>query len=151
MKQKKYILNTNQKKLKKAQIGMEYLIIMGFITFIIIGIMGLAMVYTGSVKDRIKTNQITSFADKIISTSEAVFYKGSPSKATIETYLPENINEISIQENSLVINISTSTGINILSFKSNVPIQLTGSINPNQGIKNIIIQANENTITISQS
>lgn len=113
--------------------------------------MGLAMVYTGSVKDRIKTNQITSFADKIISTSEAVFYKGSPSKATIETYLPENINEISIQENSLVINISTSTGINILSFKSNVPIQLTGSINPNQGIKNIIIQANENTITISQS
>lgn len=139
------------KQKNKAQIGMEYLIVVGFVTFIIIGIMGLAMIYTGVIKDRIRSNQINSFADKLLSTSESVYYKGSPSKATIETYLPENINEITIQDNSLVINSSASSGNNIIAFESDVPIQLSGEINPNPGVKKILIQANENTITISQT
>ncbi len=139
------------KQKNKAQIGMEYLIVVGFVTFIIIGIMGLAMVYTGVIKDRIRSNKINSFADKIISTSESVYYKGSPSKATIETYLPENVNQITIQDNSLVINSSTSSGDNLVAFESNVPIQLQGEINPNPGVKNILITANENTITLSQT
>ena len=132
---------------KRAQVSMEYLIIVGFVTFIIIGILGLAFIYSGSIKDSIKVNQITGFASKIISTSESIFYAGYPSKATIPVYLPEGVENISLSGDSLIIEFQTSTGKNKISFSSNVPI--TGLITTGQGIKKIRILAEQNNVNVS--
>lgn len=132
---------------KRAQVSMEYLIIVSFVTFIIIGILGVAFIYSGSIKDSIKVNQITGFANKITSTSESVFYAGYPSKATIPVYLPEGVENISISGNNLIIEFQTSTGKNKISFSSKVPI--TGLITTGSGIKKLRILAEQNKVNVS--
>jgi len=137
---------------KKSQVSFEYLIILGFIMFIIIGILGVAFLYTGSINDQIKETQLSNCANKIISTAESVFYAGQPSKATITCYLPDNIKNISIEYDNLYVESYTSAGISIRGYQSNVPIaEGTPFIRPKQGIKRIEIVAEESRVVISRT
>ena len=136
-----------EKKAKHSQISFEYLIIIGFITFVIIGILGIALFYSGGIRDRIKITQMSDCANKIISTAESVFYSGSPSRATISCYLPEGIQEITVYDDAISFSLQTSTGDSVTEFSSNV--QLYGSIMATPGLKKIILTAEENRVQIS--
>lgn len=133
--------------MKKAQISVEYLIILGFLIFVVISILGVAFFYAGNVRDKIVMSQVTSFANKVVSTAESVFYSGEPSKATISGYIPQEVRDIEILEDSLIIDVQTSAGVSKVSFSSEVPI--TGSITSDQGIKKIKIEAVGNQVVIS--
>lgn len=133
-------------KKKKGQASIEYLIIVGFVVFVLIVTLGIAFFYSGSIKDRIRFMDLSGCASKIISSSESVFYAGNPSKTTISCYLPDNIKEINITENSLIFSIQTNSGISKTAFSSNVPI--SGNIPTFSGSRKIIIQAQENTVSI---
>lgn len=136
------------RKAKLAQASTEYLIIVGFVTFIIIVILGIAFFYSGGIKDQIKTTQINNFANKIISTAESVFYYGEPSKATVSVYLPDNIKQISLTEDNLIITFQTSSGLNVVAFSSKVKME--GAISISQGLKKIEIIAEEDKVAINQ-
>jgi|SRR3989344_1334759 len=132
---------------KRGQIAFEYLIIVGFLVFVLIGILGVGLFYSGSINDRIKLTQLNNCANKIISTSESIFYFGEPSKATIKCYFPENIKTIEIIDNYLIFTITTNSGINKISFSSNVPIN--GNLTLSPGLKKIEIRAYEDYALIS--
>jgi len=138
---------------KKAQSSMEFLILMGFLTFVIIGILGIGYFYSGTINDRIKSSQIGNFANKIISTSETVFYAGEPSRATISVHLSESVEDIEIINNTIVITYHLATGENKISFSSNVPIieSTTLPLSSISGIKSIVIAANSTHAVISQN
>ncbi|NPE26913.1 hypothetical protein HNV12_02835 [Methanococcoides sp. SA1] len=140
-------------KNQRAQSSMEFLILMGFLTFVIIGILGVGYFYSNTITDRIKANQINNFATKIISTSETVFYAGEPSKSTISAHLPENVQDIEIIDNAIIVTYTLATGQNKAAYPSNVPITENPStpITPNSGIKKIIVVANQTHAIISQS
>lgn len=137
---------------KKAQSSMEFLILMGFLTFVIIGILTIGYFYSGTINDNIKSGQISNFANKIISTSETVFYAGEPSKATISVHLPENVEDIEIVDNNIVITYRLTSGENKVSFSSNVPIaeNISAELSSGSGLKNLIIIANLTHAVISQ-
>lgn len=131
---------------KKGQISIEYLIIVGFVTFIVIGILGVALFYSGSISDKMIMTQVENFANKIISSSESVFYAGEPSKATITAFLPKGVDSIEIDESEdvLIITVQTNSGINKILFSSNVHIIENGDapLSSSQGLKKIEIAAN---------
>lgn len=133
---------------KRGQISIEYLILIAFIVFIVIGILGAAFVYTSSVQDRIKFNQLANFANKIIGSAEAVFYSGEPSQATISVYLPAGVNSVEINGNEIIFTIQTSSGINKVSYSSNV--FLVGSITNSEGVKRIQILAQESKVVLTE-
>ncbi|MBM3234413.1 hypothetical protein FJZ19_04960 [Candidatus Pacearchaeota archaeon] len=133
--------------MKKSQVSIEYLIIVGFVTFILLSILAIAFLYSGTIKDQIKVTQLTNFANKITSSAEAVFYSGKPSKTTITVYLPEGVLSASIVENSLLFSIQTSSGVNIVSFSSNVPI--SGTLSSTSGVKKIEITAQDDKVLIN--
>ncbi|MFH0711691.1 MAG: hypothetical protein V1889_01340 [archaeon] len=132
---------------KNAQIGMEYLMIIGFLTFILITTLGIAMYHNNTIRDMILSRQIESMSDKIISSAESVFYAGEPSKITIVSYVPEGISEINIADDTLFVTFQCSSGTNKVSFPSNVPI--TGTLSTVSGLRNIIIEATSSTVTIN--
>jgi len=134
-------------KSKRSQISFEYLIIMGFITFVIIGVLGIALFYSGGIKDRIKITQMTDCANKIISTAESVFYSGYPSKATMSCYLPEGIQNVTVYDDAIYFKLQTSTGDSITEFSSNV--RLYGSIMATPGLKKIMLTAENDKVKIS--
>jgi Tfp pilus assembly protein PilX len=133
-------------RFKKGQIGMEYLLIVGLVTFVVMGILFVAFTYSNLSKDNIKSNQIEGFARKIIDSAESVFYSGEPSRVTINVYLPENIESIDFIDNNLVLRYNLGSGSNTASFPSKVPI--SGSISTSSGIKKIRIQANGDFVSI---
>ena len=132
---------------KKAQIGMEYLMIMGFLTFILITTLGIAMYHNNSIRDMIASRQVETMSTKIISAAESVFYAGEPSKVTIVSYIPNGISEITIADNTLFVTFQSSSGTNKVSFPSNVPI--TGTLSTVSGLRNIIIEAGSGSVTIT--
>ena len=133
---------------KKSQASVEYIVLVGFITIVLIGILGIALFYSGSARDRIKIYQVSNFANKILSSAETVFYAGEPSKSTISVYLPNEVTDIQILENSILIEIQTNSGRNKMSFTSKVP--LSGTLTSRGGMKKIEIISRENSAEINQ-
>ena len=134
---------------KKGQISIEYLIVVGFITALVIGMVGIAFIYTGGIEDEIKFNQLESFAKKLVSSAESVFYAGEPSKVEINAYLPRGVDGISIDNREIIFNITTSSGLNSIGYSSNVNV--TGSISPSEGTKRIQIIAQSDKVLITQN
>ena len=123
------------------------MLVIGFVTIVIIVILGIALSYSGSIRDSIRLHQLKTFSDKVLSSSESVFYAGEPSKATIDVFLPDGIKIIEIAENSLFFTIQTENGLMKSAFSSKVPIN--GSLSISQGIKKVQILAQENSVLIS--
>lgn len=134
-------------ELKRGQASVEYVVLVGFITFVIIGILSLALIYTGSVRDSIRMNQIISYSNKVISSAESVFYAGAPSKITIAVHLPEGIETLEIVDDNLVFTVHTSTGLSRVAFQSSVPI--SGSLDNSQGLRKIQILAQAGSVVLS--
>jgi len=133
---------------KYGQASVEYLVVFGFVTAAIIIILGVALTYSGNVRGNIQFTQLDSYAEKVISASESVFYAGAPSKSTIECYLPEGVAAIQVVENSLYITLETQTGTNKILYSSKVPI--SGILSSNGGVKKIEVVANDTSITLTE-
>jgi len=131
-----------------GQAGIEYMIIVGFVTFAVLSILVLAMAYSGQIRDRVKINQVESFATQLLNSAESVFFAGEPSKTTVSLYLPEDVTEINITSNYLVITLITSSGVNKRAFESRVPIE--GTISAGEGIKKLTLEARETYLWVSQ-
>ncbi len=138
---------------KRGQIGIEYLIVVGFVTFTVISIFAVAIYYSNSIKDKIVSDQIENFAYNLISSSESVYFSGEPSELTVTLYLPKGVTEIKIQEEyNLVITSETSSGINRRAFESRVPLYtLLGTLDSSPGTKILSLKATENNVDISIS
>lgn len=133
---------------KLGQAGTEYLIIISFAVFVILSTLGIALFYTTSVQDSIKTNQLDKAARKIIDSAETTYYSGSNALSTVEIFFPEGLIDVNIYPKEIVFNISTQSGINVISYQSDVP--LSGSLQPTpHGLRQIKLTANSNNVTIS--
>lgn len=136
-------------KQKRAQISIEYLIVIVFVTFVIISLLGIALYYSAEIKNSIKFNQLERFANKLTTSSESVFYAGMPSRATITAYLPEGIKNVSISGKDVIFEVSTSSGLTKISYTSNVVLE--GTITPNSGVKRVKLTAEQDKVTVSES
>ena len=135
----------------RGQISFEYLIVVSFVVFIVLIILSVALYYITNSRDQIKINQLVTFSNKVISSAESVYYAGEPSKITITAYLPEGVQSIQIQENSLFFEILTSTGSTAIAFPSNVPLDTTLDITFSEGLKRLTISADANVVHIVSS
>src|SRR3989344_4622658 len=126
---------------KRGQIGTEYLIVISFVTFVILSVLGIALLYSSQIKDSIKFNQIEKFSGKVISSAESVFYSGEPARVTITGYLPEGVTGVQIEGKDIVFSISTSSGTSSIGYSSKV--ELKGNIPASSGIKKLLIVANQ--------
>ena len=135
------------KEKKKGQGAVEYLIIVGFVTFAVISVLLIAYIYAGGVRDKIKINQMEIFASNVIDSAESLFYSGEPSRATIVVYIPKGTTDITILGNEIILTMSTSSGTTIRAFTSTVPLE--GTILSNEGAKTLTLIAQPNSVMIS--
>jgi len=131
---------------KRAQISTEYLVIVGFITFAVISALGIALFYVSEIKDVIKVNQVENFANKLISSSESIFFSGEPSQVEMVGYLPQGVTSITLNSKELVFEVETSSGTNIRAFPSRVTI--VGAIPTEAGVKKLQLVAQDTQVTI---
>lgn len=136
---------------KRGQTGVEYMIIVGFVTFAITVVMATSFLYADKIKDGIKLNRAENFAAQVVNSAESVFFAGEPSKMTVRYYLPEDVREIKVteinNETYLHLVVGTSSGQVDVIYKSSVPLQV--NISPGEGIRKLTLEASEEYLTVS--
>ncbi len=134
----------------RGQISLEYLIVVGFVVFIVIVLLGLAIFYTTTARDSMSFNQLNNFANKLLNSAETVYFAGEPSKLTITAYLPEGVNSFEILENSLVFNMTASSGNNLVVYPSKVPLDSLSTFGIIEGVKRLEILATFSDVIFTQ-
>ena len=130
----------------RGQIGIEYLIIAGFVIFLVFSVLGVALYYSSGIHDSLTYSYISRFASSLISSSESVFYAGEPSKSTFDLYLPAEVRRITINGTRIYFYYLTSDGSNNVSFTSKVSLQ--GNLSINEGTKHISVTAASDHVDI---
>ncbi len=133
-------------KEKRGQISVEYLVVISFVTFIALSVLGVAIFYSAEIQDAIKMIQVEQFSQKVISSAESIFYSGEPARITITAYLPRGINSIDIDNKDIIFEILTSSGITKIAFSGNVPME--GNIPTSQGVKTLQLIAQQDKVLI---
>jgi hypothetical protein len=126
---------------------MEYLMIVGFISVILIPMMIIFYTYTGNTEDEIISNQIHKIGLKIGDTAQSMYYLGEPSRTQIKAHFPRNINNITISSNEIVFFVNTKNGVDEVVIYS--PIALQGGLNPHSGYHNINIRSRGTYVEIA--
>ncbi len=125
---------------KRGQVSIEFMAIIGFVTFIALTMLIISQFYQRQVATQVETNQIDHLTRKIIEASESVYYLGEPSKTTIKANMPNHVESININNNEIDFKVKVAGGKTTdISYSSKV--NLTGSISPAPGLKKIIVEA----------
>jgi hypothetical protein len=137
---------------KRGQVSAEYMIIVSFVTFLVLTTLGTAFFYTSEIKDSIKFNHLENFANKIITSSESIFFAGIPSRIEITGYIPEGVTDITISGQEIIFEVETASGRNVISYHSKVTLEVAGSpITPSAGVKQLLLIAKDDRVTISNA
>ncbi|MBI2208848.1 hypothetical protein HYU50_05115 [Candidatus Woesearchaeota archaeon] len=134
--------------IKKSQISVEYMVIIGFVTLITIP---LILIYHSFVQD--SSNEITStqtqqIAQKIIDAAKSVYYLGEPSQTTLKVNMPDNVVSADLSAGyEVVFKVKTNSGTS--DIVQNSPVNITGSLPTAEGLYTITIKAKSGHVEVS--
>ena len=132
---------------RKAQVSMEYLVIVGFVAVIVLPMILIFYTYADCTEDEIISNQVQKIGLKIGDSAEAVYYLGEPSRTKIRSYFPKKISNISIGSNEITFIVNTKEGVDHIVIYTQVPV--SGSLDTHSGYHNINIRSRGSYVEIS--
>ena len=135
------------RKTRKAQISLEYIIVLSFLILVVSAGIALSYLYLGRTKTQIAINTINEIGNKIVSEAELIYFLGEPARTTITVYFPKNIDAIIFKpsEKEIIFNVTTTKGMKVqLVYSSKVPIN--GTITKPEGKKTLLIKAEKTPI-----
>jgi uncharacterized protein (UPF0333 family) len=133
---------------KEAQVSVEYMLILGFVTVITIPLILIYHSFTIESNDEIASSQTIQVARKIVDAAESVYYLGEPSQTTLKVNMPDNV---------VLANLSTGQGIifkiKTKSGKSDIvqssSVNITGSLPTEKGLYTITVEAKSDHVEVS--
>ena len=135
---------------KKAQVSMEYMILVGFLLVVTIPLILVYNTQYRGTNQQIIANQADQLGQKIIDTAESIYYLGQPSKTTIKLYMPQQLEGITITSNEITFRIFAQRGgIDEVVKLSSVPIN--GTISNSPGLHYITVQSVGSYVNISST
>ena len=139
-----------EKTKKEAQISLEYMILIGFVTVITIPLIIIYYTFTQESGDEINSVQILQIAKKIVDAAESVYYLGEPSQTTLRVNIPNNVVGTNLSTGKeVVFRIKTKAGEVDIGQSSSVNI--SGSLPINKSTYKITVKAKSNYVEVSYS
>ncbi|PIU30446.1 hypothetical protein COT07_00715 [Candidatus Woesearchaeota archaeon CG07_land_8_20_14_0_80_44_23] len=129
-----------------GQVSLEFAIIMGFVTLLIIPLISVFYYQVKETNDRMIVEQSYKVAKEIVDEAESVYYMGAPSKSMIKAYIPNHVQSIEISGRSVLFRIEISNATSDVEAISRV--NLSGSINSAEGLRYIHLQATGDRVEI---
>lgn len=133
----------------KSQISIEYTLIIGFTTIMIIPLVIIYHKYSSDASESVASSQALQIARKIIDASESVYYLGKPSQTTLKLNFPSNIELINLTNYEVVFKIKTKSGTAEIVQVSSVNI--TGSLPTSQGIHIVTVKAEDKYVKVTSN
>lgn len=133
----------------KAQVSMEYLIIFSIAFMMTLPLIVIYAKQTNNFQADVTQVQIYKLASKISDYSEQVYYMGEPSQRTLNIQFPKGINSVTLNENMIIFNVTTS-GLTYDVTKETTA-NVTGEINNFPGVHIIKFKAENNIVNITDT
>jgi len=138
--------------MKKAQISLEFLLVLGFAIMLIFPATLLFMNFVSTSSNEITSIQVQNIGETFAKNSRAMYYYGDGAFIEITINFPAQIDGIEIQQNQLIIESTTNIGKSASYF--NLQVEAYNNTFPqedvSEGIKHFIIRNDNNTINISR-
>ena len=131
----------------KSQVAVEYLIIVSVAFMILIPtILYLNQTFIGY-SDSNKLSKASETVKKIGQTADWVYSQGPPAKQTIEIFIPKDLDEISLNNKTVLFKVRTSAGVSDVFYESVAP--LNGTVPSNSGYYFVSLTAFQDYVNIS--
>ncbi len=135
------------KSARSGQVGIEYLVLVGFLISAIIPIIYYATQQSYVTRDQLITSQMERIAQEIENACNLVFSYGNNSKLTLKLYFPDGIKSITISGKQIEYIYYTSSGE--AAVYSYPLVNLSGNISTLPGLHEIIVINRGNYVEIS--
>jgi hypothetical protein len=110
--------------MKKGQSSIEFLIITGFGLLLITGISFVFLNYSQTTQDQTRTQQASQIGSTFINNAGEMYALGANSWVTITVTMPDKIVDVyTTENNSIVFELGTATGVQTQPVFSSVPIR----------------------------
>ncbi len=134
--------------IEKAQSAIEYYTIVAIALLILLPLSVYVYQLLYQYGDDTKISHAKNAVKELGETADWVFSQGPPAKYTFSSfYIPEGIEEISLDNNVILFKVKTSAGTSDIYYQTIGP--LNGSIPTKSGYYPISITASGNNVTIS--
>lgn len=133
---------------KEAQISVEYMVIIGFVTIITIPLIIIYYTFTQESNDEITSSQISQISKKIVDAAESVYYIGEPSQTTLRINIPDNVILVNLSSGKeIVFKIRSGTGeADIVQTTS---VNISGKLPTNMGTYIVTVKAMPDYVNVS--
>lgn len=102
--------------LRKGQVAIEHLLIVGIAIFVLIPAVMLFYNYARGSNEDVVKNQIGRIGDQITNNADIAYMLGKDTRITLKVNIPEAVENIYVQQGELVADFSTMGGNNSLIF-----------------------------------
>ena len=133
---------------KRAQVSMEYLIIIGFVIVMLIPAVYLYIRYSSSSSDVLSSSKASQIANEIVKATNEVYYLGEDNQKNIEVSFPSNIEAIEFANKEIVFRIKDSKG-NIQEIVEVASVPLSGILPNVQGKKLITVRSLGDRVSVN--
>ncbi len=132
---------------KKAQVSIEYLLITAFAFMFTVPVIALFYSQSHQINEDITAAQTDRIAEEIVNSVNEVYYMGEPSKKTVTVYMPSSVQSVTLRDNKLIMNVSSSAGdYQVVKWAD---ANMTGTIEDFEGIHKIEVKAGFNEVEVS--
>lgn len=128
-------------KEKRAQVAIEYLMLIGMFFFALI----IIFYFTTSESSKsVQINEADSAVNSLAKTADYLYALGPGSRDIVEIKVPGNINKIEIEKRMILINLETSAGATDIFAETKANV--TGTISSTKGTKHIKLEVLDNGV-----
>lgn len=132
---------------RNSQISVEYMILIGFVSVIIIPLIIVYHSFTQESGDEINSVQLLQIAKNIVDAAESVYYLGEPSQTTLRVNIPSQVASVNLSGKEVSFKLKTKSGE--VDIAQSSAVNITGSLPTNKSIYLITIKAKANYVEVS--
>lgn len=133
----------------KAQISLEYLLIVGFAFILLTPAIILFYTQQGSIEAEVSGAQAQKVMDELIASIDTVYLLGPPTKQTLTLRFPSGIQTTNIEANEIVFFIQGAG--DPYELVGTAATNITGTISTHRGVHVLTITALENSVNITEN
>jgi len=135
-------------RLKRAQAAMEYLFVVGFGFMMLLPIIALFYSQSSTIEDEVILSQADKALEEISSSIDQVYFLGVPSKQTLEIRFPDRVEDVTITDNRITMQVQSSSGLRTTAKTTQANI--TGTIDAYSGIHVLTITATQTGVHVEE-
>ncbi len=134
-------------RIKKSQVAVEYLIMLGVILFLFSIVWGKVNQVAESTRINVRVSNAEAYLEKLKTNIDLVNFYGEPTKIEIIVYVPDGVNFVNLVNNQIILGVQTSAGETIMGVKTRA--NLTGSLPHKRGTYTVFIKASGEFVNLS--